>query len=93
MEFLRWFTEIFQLWIAGLCVALIALWVWYLTRTDQMARARVEMSRDRWESTSTFEIEFQKARSQGHRICVTFIAILVMVAMVIVCAHVLVKKG
>lgn len=58
MDVLRWVAENFQLWIAGLCIALIPVWVWYLTRKDQMARAHVETTRRRWESTSTFEIEF-----------------------------------
>jgi len=92
MDLLRWFTEIFQLWIAGLCVALIPVWVWYLTRMDQMARAQVELSRHKWESTSTFETEFEKVRSQGRRICFMFIAMLVVGAMVIVCAHVVVRS-
>jgi len=92
MEFVRWFAEIFQLWIAGLCVALIPLWVWYRTRADQMARAHVETTRHRWEPTSTFEIEFQKAHSQFRLFCSMFIAILVIGAMMIVCAHVLVRS-
>jgi hypothetical protein len=91
MGVLRWVAENFQLWIAGLCIALIPVWVWYLTRKDQMARAHVETTRHRWESTSTFEIEFQKARSQIRLISFMFIAILIIGAVVIVCAHVVVR--
>lgn len=92
MGFLEWVAENFQLWIAGLCIALIPVWVYYLTRTDQMARAQVETTRHRWESTSTFEIEFQKARSQIRMFSIVFIAMLVIGAMVIVCAHVVVRS-
>lgn len=89
MDVLRWVAENFQLWIAGLCIALIPVWVWYLTRKDQMARAHVETTRHRWEST--FETEFQKAHFKFRLVCSVFIAILVISAMVIVCAHVLVR--
>ncbi|MDH5739083.1 MAG: hypothetical protein OEY77_02015 [Nitrospira sp.] len=57
-----------------------------------MARAHVETTRHRWESTSTFKIEFQKARSQIRLISFMFIAILIIGAMVIVCAHILVRS-
>jgi len=92
MTLLRWFTETFSLWIAGLCVAMIPVWVLYLSKADQMARAQVELSRHKWESTSDFETEFLKVRFQLRRIFFMFIVMLVIGAIVIICAHVLVQS-
>ncbi|MDH5700374.1 MAG: hypothetical protein OEZ41_10485, partial [Nitrospirota bacterium] len=46
----------------------------------------------KWEATSTYEREYQKVHAPGRRTTWTFIAIYLIIALVIVCAHFLVRS-
>ena len=91
MDYLSRVAERFPLWNAGGFLALAAVWVWFLARLDEGARMQVEARRHLWESTSTYEIEFKKVRSRGRLVYPIFAAICLIAAIVIVCAHVLVR--
>ncbi|WHZ29950.1 MAG: hypothetical protein OJF51_004752 [Nitrospira sp.] len=91
MDYLSRVAERFPLWAAGVFVVFAGVWIWFLTRLDEAARTQVESTRYWWESTSTFDTEFKKIRSRGRRIYSFFAVICIISAMVIVCAHVLVR--
>lgn len=90
MDYLSRVVERFPLWNAGGFLVFTGVSIWFLTRLDGLTRRHVELSRHLWESTSTFEREFQKVRSRGRLIYSMFIVISLLAALVIVCAHVLV---
>lgn len=92
MEFLEWVAEHVNLFTAGVFTASIPLWLWRLSQEDKATRVEVEFTRDKWEATSTYEVEYQKVRSKWRRISWTFIAIFATGAIVIVCAHVVVRS-
>lgn len=79
------------LWKAGGFLIFTAVNVWLLTRLDKDSKRYVELRRQWWGPTSTFESEFNKVRSRGLLGYSIFIALSVVCAMVIVCAHVLVR--
>ena len=89
MEFLSRVEARFPLWVAGGFLVFTGVSTWFLTRLDELTRRHVELSRHLWEATSTFEAEFKKVRSRGRLVYSIFIAISLMAAMLIVCAHVL----
>lgn len=91
MDYLSWVADRFPLWNAGGFLVFTGVYIWFLTRLEEAARTQVESSRYWWESTSTFEAEFKKVRSRGRLIYSIFISISFLAAMVIVCAHVLVR--
>ncbi|MBX3301689.1 MAG: hypothetical protein KF693_05705 [Nitrospira sp.] len=91
MSFFVWVAERVNLFTAGVFVASIPVWLWRLSREDEATRVEVEFTRDKWEATSTYEREYQKVRSKWRRISWAFIAVLATSALVIVCAHVLVR--
>ena len=92
MDFLSRVVERFPLWTTGGFLFFTGVYIWFLTRLDETAREQVESSRYWWEATSTFETEFKKVRSRGRVVYSMFIAISLLAAIVIVCAHVLVGE-
>ncbi|MBX3334744.1 MAG: hypothetical protein KF876_11515 [Nitrospira sp.] len=84
-------AEHVQLWIAGFLTLLVPVWLWRLFQQDKHTRVDVEWTRDKWEATSTYEREYQKVRTVWRCISWTFIAVLATSAIVIVCAHVVVR--
>ena len=90
MDFLSRVADRFPLWNAGVFLAFTAVNVWLLMRLDKDARRKVELQRQWWKSTSTFESDFQKVRSRGQLGYFIFIAISLTCAMLIVYAHVVV---
>ncbi len=91
MDYLSWVVGRFPLWNAGGFLVFAAVFIWFLTRVDELTRRHVELGRHLWESTSTFEREFTKVRSRARLIYSFFLVISLIAAMVIVCAHVLVQ--
>lgn len=92
LGFFEWVAEHIPLWIAGFVALLVPVWFWRLSEQDKHTRAEVEWTRDKWEATSTYEREYQKVHARGRRTTWTFLAIYVLVALVIVCAHVVVRS-
>lgn len=90
MEYLSRVVERFPLWTAGGFLVFTGVSIWFLTRLDEFTRTHVESSRYWWGSTSTFETEFKKVRLRGRVVYSMFIAISLLAAIVIVCAHLLV---
>ena len=91
MGFLEWVAGHSNLFMGGVFAALVPVWLWRLWREDAYTRTEVEFTRDKWEATSTYEREYQKVRTIWRRINWTFIAVLATSAIVIVCAHVVVR--
>lgn len=91
MDYLSRIAERFSLWAAGGFVIFAAVWIWFLTGVDELTRRHVELQRQWWGSTSTFESEFKKVRSRARLVYSFFLVISLSCAMVIVCAHVLVR--
>jgi hypothetical protein len=91
VDFLSRVAERFPLWNAGGFLVFTGVFIWFLTRLDELTRRHVELSRHLWEATSTFETECKKVRSRGRLVYSLFIAISLIAAMVIACAHVLVQ--
>jgi len=92
MGFFVWVAEHVPLWIAGFLTLLVPVWVWRLFQQDKHTRVEVEWTLDKWGATSTYEREYQKVHARGRRTTWTFIVIYLIIALVIVCAHVVVRS-
>jgi len=91
MEFLSRIVDKFPLWNAGIFLAFAGVSMWAVTRMDEEARGYVESRRHLWESTSTYQIEYQKARSLGRLAYSIITALNLLWAIAIVCAYALVR--
>lgn len=91
IDYLSSLAERIPLWKASWPLAFAAVFIWLLTRLNKDVQRHVESRRHLWEATSTYESEFKKVRSRGLLGYSIFIVFFLIGALVIVCAHVLVR--